>query len=949
MIPLVSFFSLTTIIPFVEDSNKAEAAQFSMAVDFLIQTGINFYDQGRLSDAMHEFKKALIVDPHSLVAKEFLGQIQKKLLESVKVQAEEIKGLPKSVALEKALDAAEKKIQLLKDIPLYEKEKLLFGEKLEEREVKESILKQALVSEPKVIEPEKTIVVNAEIKATQPNTLLELEVDTAILIQGDNIKRFLNTTPDIIDLSRHDKNTILIMGKEVGNAIFHIWDNAGRWTFNLKVSRKRYLEKLKEEFQKRELEEIYSAPFKISYSFDESTFHQGRRIDTTERKSLSLNQSVGVRGETPYGNYDASSSISRLNKQYEVDNLTMGLTETHFWGLEHLNLRIFDFGTGFAAYKFPGTSLRGIHVDAPMFGRKLHYNTFWGGLPEGNYTHLSPGLGQTKEAYLEGVGLSYKFSRNTQYKFYYAHSYGSELSTPVLTDKAFGVGAFYSIGKLNFNSEVAYDDNDHISYTSSASLNIPKTNISLSFTEDDRDFTSLLGGEPSGGSTSANLNLGYSLTEDIQISNSFSATRSRDTDLVNPNDPKRPNYSLSSAVTWRLDPFTTIDFSYNRNDTKGSVSPALTQSKTINLSKQIYFIKKINTYLSYTNSIDKNFTGSASNYDRNSLSGGLNFELLNNIFFSIGKSINFVEERFTKETSSPHTTTTSLSYNSRIFNSPFYGNLRVSFRDEEETESAISFLSGEDKLEFEAGLDYRPKPGIEGYLDLRASNIWAEKEGSDKRFDAEIRYGLRLAWDTGFRWNIKGNLRGFVFYDLDGDGIKDKDEGGVKDVTINTSSDKTTKTNEEGYYFIKNIVGKKADISIDVNTIPRGYILTTPSFYEVNISHGGTKRLDFGITTRSEIVGNIFVDLDGNNKFDREDESVSGVVIILDDKEKTVTDSGGQYLFRKLTPGEHTIKLDLKTIPTQYIPKTPLKKTISLEEGETFFYNIPLRVALPQE
>ena len=88
----------------------------------------------------------------------------------------------------------------------------------------------------------------------------------------------------------------------------------------------------------------------------------------------------------------------------------------------------------------------------------------------------------------------------------------------------------------------------------------------------------------------------------------------------------------------------------------------------------------------------------------------------------------------------------------------------------------------------------------------------------------------------------------------------------------------------------------------------------------------------------------IFIDLDNNNRFDRGEEGVGGIVLVLDD-DKVMTDQGGQYLFRKLVPGEHNIAIDLKTLPTKYIPKVPFKKKIILEEGTTFFFNIPLREA----
>jgi hypothetical protein len=275
--------------------------------------------------------------------------------------------------------------------------------------------------------------------------------------------------------------------------------------------------------------------------------------------------------------------------------------------------------------------------------------------------------------------------------------------------------------------------------------------------------------------------------------------------------------------------------------------------------------------------------------------------------------------------------------------SPFYGRFRVAYRDEEETESVISYLSGEDRLEFQAELDYRPNPFFTSYVGARVTNVWAEKESVLKHIDAEVRCGLRTTWDTGLRWNTKGHVQGFVFDDLNGDGIKNNEEQGVTGVDIIATTKKSDITNDEGYYLIKSIVGKKARVSMDLNTVPRGYTLTTPSYYDIDIIHGAYKRLDFGLTTRAEIVGVIFVDSDGNGQFDRGEVGLGGVVFILDDSQKIVTDMAGQYSFRNVSPGEHTISVDLKTLPTEYVPKVSIKKKITLDKGATFFNNIPLK------
>ena len=927
-----------------------EASEFGTSADFLIKTGISFYNQGRYSEAIHEFKKALLINPSAEVAIEFLSKAESILAghskaESILADHKITETSTKKLAISYELD----RIQSLKTKPIEKKEltttlPLTYESEKPQKVIKQIVSTDTTSSKPSLVSLTKVILLDEKIKLTQPESPLELPKDATIIIQGNQIKRFLNISPDILEINRQDANRIIVFGKAIGQGIFHVWDENGRWTFKTDVVYPFLTAAYKEEYERKVLQTQLSEPFKFTYSLDRGSFHTGRRIDETERRSLSFTQYVSLNGETPYGMFDSSIYIPRATKEYEFENLRMGLTDATIFGLEHLNIRLFDFTPVFSLLKFPKVDLRGVSVDAPMFERKLSYFVFSGGVPEGNYTHLRAGLGETEDAYLEGVGVDYKVGANNQYKIYYVHSRGSELNEPVLTHQTYGFGLFEKLGKFHFNSQVASDDNNHIAYTHSLSLNLPKADLFVGFNEDDRDFAPVLGGQPAGGSTSAQFGINFFPTDFFTISNNFTAVRDRQ--LFNPDDPKRPNYSYSSDASLRLDPHTDFYFRYDRDDSRGSVSSGITDTKNFGLRKQFFFIKRLTTYLNFSNSRTKYFSASSSNYDRNGIVGGLSLNLLENLYWSISKGINFVQERTTAEKGQSHYLETAINYSTAILNLPLYSRFRISYRDEEDTDSPVSLLSGEDRLEFFTELDYRPNPKMEGFLNCRVANIWAEKEGTEKRIDAEVRTGMRFVWDTTVRWNIRSHLCGYVFYDLNSNGIKDKDEQGVENVTINVEpGNKTATTNKNGYYRIDNIVGKKIAASIDLKTIPQHYLLTTSASKTLDTKHGKLNRLDFGITTRSEIVGVVFVDLNGNGKYDKEESSLSGVKLILDDKESITTDVAGQYLFSNVNVGEHTLKIDLVSIPPQYIPLVPVKQTIQVQEGQTLFYNIGLKVS----
>ena len=63
---------------------------------------------------------------------------------------------------------------------------------------------------------------------------------------------------------------------------------------------------------------------------------------------------------------------------------------------------------------------------------------------------------------------------------------------------------------------------------------------------------------------------------------------------------------------------------------------------------------------------------------------------------------------------------------------------------------------------------------------------------------------------------------------------------------------------------------------------------------------------------------------------------------MLEDGTRTTTNDKGQYYFRRVSVGEHILSFDVNSIPIHLLPKVPIKKEMSLTEGMTYRYNIPL-------
>jgi uncharacterized protein (DUF2141 family) len=199
-----------------------------------------------------------------------------------------------------------------------------------------------------------------------------------------------------------------------------------------------------------------------------------------------------------------------------------------------------------------------------------------------------------------------------------------------------------------------------------------------------------------------------------------------------------------------------------------------------------------------------------------------------------------------------------------------------------------------------------------------------------------------MAWGVPVRWNPQGTVGGYVFKDRDGNGKFNEGDGGIPDVRVKVGESEAV-TDESGWYEME-IKAKQVTVTPLVETIPAGFIFSTPTFSKVQILHGRRQYADFGLTTRSGVYGVAFVDKNGNGTPDRDEQLVSKVKVSLDGRYHQITDSRGTYFFSNITDGRHVITLDVKDLPKGVIPLVKLKNEINVTEGTTYVYHITLRI-----
>lgn len=884
-------------------SSALPAYAYNFMPEYLCEIGVKFYHEGRYAEALQEFNKVLLIEANYEPALKYIYKIQE--LESKELQEESSPVSSKRDAkIENLLSSLEKPVRI----------------------------KPAKKIPPKVIMLD-------ELLARATGTL-EIEQGKSLSLYIPGIQRFLVTEPNIINVERKNPGEISVTGNDLGYTYLYIWDANGRRTLEiLTIPPKPKGEALEDMVRRGQGKE---RNFRLAYSMDWSSYTTGKDLDNLRRSNYHYVHNLKLDGQTPYGNLDSSLAVNRYNQNTDLVHYTLGLTNGKFGDFKDFTLRGFDFfdiPPSFSNLSFPGRPLRGVMLSSPAFNNKLDYTVFYGKENWSGFSGLSPTLNQEREAFLEGFNIGFTPTKKQSYKFTLVHGWGADRD-PVLESMGYDLMGDWLLDKWKLNYELASDTNKFANLLNAHYLR-PNLSFNAQFRDIDKSFNSITGSGWDQGQLGALFNFDYRPVEKLEIYSSLDLYQDRLYPAGQGNVNLNEDFNWNS--TYRIDPLTSVSLNYALQNELGRITRYRYQNIDAGINRNFKFFKDINLFLKYFHQENDNFSSPVSDYGNERIYAGAKVSLTRDLFYYANQEINWLTEKSTGNKSNPSAFETGLNYSGQFYNSPFFTALRFTYRDEQDTLSNLSFLSGEDYIEGYAELSYRPTVDAQIYGSCRARNVWADNPNVLKRIEASVNAGLRLAWDTGLNWQAVGDIEGYVFKDLNSNGILEKGEPPVGKVKVWLGKSKSAVTDALGYYKFKKVRGNQVNINLDTATIPSGFVLTVPANQLVFISQNQTRRVDFGIVSRSEIYGYVFEDLTGDNQLGKKSKGIRNVVVMLEDGSKRSTDNNGKYSFPNVSPGEHQITLDLESLPVYYLPKTVLTKKITLFEGVAYNYNIPLK------
>lgn len=221
------------------------------------------------------------------------------------------------------------------------------------------------------------------------------------------------------------------------------------------------------------------------------------------------------------------------------------------------------------------------------------------------------------------------------------------------------------------------------------------------------------------------------------------------------------------------------------------------------------------------------------------------------------------------------------------------------------------------------GLEYRMKNGA--YLSLGYE--WSVKQpefGEDEyRQNLYLQISMGLVFGSRHPYIVPyggdnqttGTVSGFVYTDLNGNGHRDNGERGVNGIRVRINDLETAVTDAEGRYVFYNVSTGIHRLALDEATLP---VVYNPLEHHrmIHVIAGASLKEDLGVLVVGAVSGRVFIDGNGNGKFDEGETPLAGVRVQTESGDVwTTTGKDGDY-YIQLMAGDHRLVIDSTTLPS---------------------------------
>ncbi|OGW74966.1 MAG: hypothetical protein A2Z72_07555 [Omnitrophica bacterium RBG_13_46_9] len=227
-------------------------------------------------------------------------------------------------------------------------------------------------------------------------------------------------------------------------------------------------------------------------------------------------------------------------------------------------------------------------------------------------------------------------------------------------------------------------------------------------------------------------------------------------------------------------------------------------------------------------------------------------------------------------------------------------------------------------------LDNNLAVGTDFTFDQRELNNPSRKDWNEWQILFRCNWGFD--YNSPYKW---AKIKGYVFRDLNANGVFDSGDEGIKDALIIIPDEIMAQTDKKGHYYMNEIIPGSKTVKLDVKTLPMELAVLYDNVVEVDIKKSQTEEVNFPLVVLGSLRGRVFVDENENDIYDIGEEGLEDVDVVLGPEGRwTRTDENGKFSFDFVKPGAFELMINPSKIPIRYKLISDRKKEGILNQGE---------------
>jgi hypothetical protein len=194
-----------------------------------------------------------------------------------------------------------------------------------------------------------------------------------------------------------------------------------------------------------------------------------------------------------------------------------------------------------------------------------------------------------------------------------------------------------------------------------------------------------------------------------------------------------------------------------------------------------------------------------------------------------------------------------------------------------------------------------------------------------------------------------GTVKGRVFADSNANGKDDPGESGIAGIKVQLDDGHSVETEQNGNFRFDRVKLGSVTVRLASDDLGTRLRASTAGQQEITLAARQTANVSFGVVDFGFVAGRVFNELQATNTGDATNKpGINGVRLKLIPHGQTtpsmtrVTDYGGIYEFRNISPGKYSIEVDAETLPAYFRMPAQTSWELTVQPVRGSYLDIPL-------